>query len=204
MSMVQKQCSLLDNLKGRIPDSVIEQIPSIEEITTPLRLTHFLSQCGHESGNFERLFENLNYSADALRRIFPRYFTHEQAIAYARDPMKIGCRVYANRMGNGNEGSGDGYKYRGRGYIQLTGKDNYHAFSRYISEDCVKSPDLVAIKYPLASAAWFFTANNIWSICDKGDTDDVITDVTKKINGGTTGLPGRIKRFRELSVHFTP
>ncbi len=190
----------LNNLKGHIPDTVIAQIPDIKELTTPLRLTHFLSQCAHESSGFDRLFENLNYSADALRRIFPRQFTHEQAIACARDPVKIGNRAYASRNGNGDEASGDGYKYRGRGYLQITGLNNYQSFSHYIGEDCIKAPDLVATKYPLSSAAWFFTENKIWGLCDRGDSDIIITAVTKKINGGTNGLPDRIKRFRELSV----
>jgi putative chitinase len=188
----------LIKLKGYIPDSVIEQIPTIKEITTPLRLAHFLAQTAHESANFAAKFENLNYSADALRRVFPKHFTYEQAIAYARDPIRIGNRAYANRMGNGDEKSGDGYKYRGRGFIQLTGATNYKAFSQFIGEDCYANPDLVATKYPLSSAAFFFTTNHIWDVCDRGDSDNVVGDVTKKINPSMQGLVDRIKRFLEI------
>jgi putative chitinase len=100
-------------------------------------------------------------------------------------------------MGNGDEKSGDGFKFRGRGYLQTTGKTNYQEFSRFIGEDCISNPDLVATKYPLASAAFFFTSNRLWAICDKGSSDSVVTELTKKINGGTIGLPDRIEHFNE-------
>lgn len=191
----------LEKLKGHIPDNVIAQIPSIQtkfEINTPLRLAHFLSQCGHESGGFKFIAENLNYGAKGLRGVFSKYFpTDELAIAYERKPEKIANRVYANRMGNGNEESGDGYKFRGRGYIQLTGKDNYKAFSDAIKEDCQVNPDLVATKYPLLSAAWFFHKNGLHKIADSGATDTVVTSVTKRVNGGVIGLSDRIKHFNE-------
>lgn len=189
----------LDNLKGHIPDLVLEQIPSIKEINTPLRLAHFISQCSHESAGFSRVFENLNYSSDALRRIFPKRFTYDHSIACARDPVKIGNCAYANRMGNGDEQSGDGYKYRGRGFIQLTGKVSYDSFGKFIGVDCINKPDLVATKYPLSSAAWFFTINNIWKVCDRGDTEDVIASVTKRINPALHGLADRTKRFKEIN-----
>jgi len=115
--------------------------------------------------------------------------------AYAHNPQKIGSRVYANRMGNGDEASGDGFTYRGRGYIQLTGKNTYQAFSGFIGEDCVADPALVATKYPLASAAFFFNSNNIWAICDRGANDATVTSVTKAVNGGTHGLAERIQNF---------
>jgi putative chitinase len=116
---------------------------------------------------------------------------------YERKPEKIANRVYASRMGNGNEASGDGSKYKGRGYIQLTGKINYTNFSKFIGEDCVSNPDLVATKYPLSSAAYFFNSNKLWSICDKGSSPDVVTLVTKRVNGGTIGLADRQKHFKE-------
>ena len=191
----------LDNLKGHIPDSVISQIPETAKkfnITTPLRLAHFLSQCGHESVNFTAKSENLNYKAKGLTSIFKKYFINESvALPYEKQPEKIANKVYSNRMGNGDENSGDGFKFRGRGYIQLTGKDNYKNFSKFIGEDTISNPDLVATKYPLASAAFFFDSNKLWSICDKGADDATVTAVTKRVNGGTIGLPDRIKHFKE-------
>lgn len=190
----------LDALKGHIPDAVIAQIPATAarfNITNPLRLAHFLAQCGHESGGFKAVQENLNYSADGLKRIFGKYFPGDLATSYARNPEKIASRVYGSRMGNGDESTGEGYKYRGRGYIQLTGKSNYTNFAKFIGEDTVGNPDLVATKHPLASAAFFFDSNKLWSICDKGADDATVTAVTKRVNGGTIGLPDRIKHFKE-------
>ena len=190
----------IEKLKGHIPDAVLAQIPDTAKkfnITNNLRLAHFLSQCGHESGGFKAVSENLNYSADGLKKIFGKYFPGNLNEAYARQPEKIASRVYGNRMGNGDEASGEGYKFRGRGYIQLTGKANYTNFTKFIGEDCVANPDLVATKYPLASAAFFFDSNKLWSICDKGADDATVTAVTKRVNGGTLGLPDRIKHFKE-------
>ncbi len=187
-------------LKGHIPDAVIAQIPDTAakfNITSNLRLAHFLAQCGHESAGFKAVSENLNYSADGLKKIFPKYFPGSLNESYARKPEKIASRVYGGRMGNGDESTGEGFKFRGRGYIQLTGKSNYTKFAQFIGEDVVANPDLVATKYPLASAAFFFDSNGIWSICDKGASDDVVTAVTKRVNGGTIGLPDRIKHFKE-------
>jgi putative chitinase len=189
----------LEALRGHIPDAVLAQIPDTAakfNITTNLRLAHFLSQCGHESGNFTAVKENLNYSGDGLLRIFPRYFNTGTNASYARQPEKIANRVYADRMGNGNEASGDGYKFRGRGYIQLTGKQNYTAFGRAIGEDILSNPDLVATKYPLASAAFFFNNNNLWTICDKGADEATVTSVTRRVNGGTIGLAQRLAEFK--------
>lgn len=187
-------------LKGKIPDAVLDQLPNVIskfELNTPLRLAHFLAQCGHESGGFKLTQENLNYSAQGLQGVFGKYFPGNLEESYARQPQKIASRVYANRMGNGDEASGEGWKFRGRGFIQLTGKDNYKAFSAAINEDCVANPDLVSTKYPLASAAWFFHKNGIHKIADGGATDAVVTSVTKRVNGGTIGLPDRIKHFKE-------
>jgi putative chitinase len=191
----------LDKLKGHVPDSVIAQIPETAakfNITNTLRLAHFLAQCGHESGGFKAVSENLNYSAKGLRGTFGKYFpTDALAVAYERKPEKIANKVYSSRMGNGDEASGEGWKYRGRGYIQLTGKSNYSKFDGTVGDDIVGNPDLVATKYPLASAAFFFDSNKLWSICDKGSDDATVTAVTKRVNGGTIGLADRIKHFKE-------
>ena len=190
----------LQNLKGHVPDAVIAQIPDTAKkfnITNPLRLAHFLAQCGHESGGFKSVSENLNYSADGLKKIFGKYFPGNLNESYARQPEKIASRVYGSRMGNGDESTGEGFKFRGRGYIQLTGKQNYTNFAKFIGEDTVSNPDLVATKYPLASAAFFFDSNKLWSICDKGSDVATVTAVTKRVNGGTIGLPDRIKHFNE-------
>ena len=189
----------LDALSKKVPANVMDEIPLIIEkfgIDGPLRLSHFLSQCAHESGNFKFVKENLNYSADGLRKIFPKYFpTQEIAEKYARQPEKIANKVYANRMGNGDEASGDGWKYKGAGYIQLTGKDNYAAFDKFVDDDIMANPDLVATKYPLTSAAFFFHKNKLWDVCDKGHSHDVVLAVTKRVNGGTHGLDDRQKNF---------
>jgi putative chitinase len=191
----------LDKLKGHIPDAVIAQIPDTAarfNITNNLRLAHFLSQCGHESGSWTAVRENLNYSAKGLMGIFKKYFSNATlANAYQRQPEKIANRVYANRMGNGDEHSGDGYKFRGRGYIQLTGKENYSKFDATVPENIIADPDLVATTYPLASAAFFFNSNKLWSICDRGATPEIVTAVTKRVNGGTIGLSDRVKHFIE-------
>jgi putative chitinase len=190
----------LEKLKGHIPESVIAQIPDTAKkfnITNNLRLAHFLAQCGHESAGFKAVSENLNYSADGLKKIFGKYFPGNLNESYARQPEKIAARVYASRMGNGDETSKEGFKFRGRGYIQLTGKNNYTNVTKFIGEDCVSNPDLVATKYPLASAAFFFDSNKLWSICDKGADDATVTAVTKRVNGGNIGLADRIKHFKE-------
>jgi putative chitinase len=192
----------IDKLKGHVPDTVITQIPGVLdkfEINTPLRLAHFLAQCGHESGGFKVVSENLNYGAAGLQSIFKKYFTAESAKEYQRKPEKIANIVYANRMGNGNQASGEGYKFRGRGFIQLTGKDNYTAFDKTVEDDILANPELVATKYPLLSAAWFFHKNGLHKIADEGATDVVVTKVTKRVNGGTIGLPDRIKHFNEYN-----
>jgi putative chitinase len=190
----------LEKLKGHVPDAVIAQIPDTAtkfNITNPLRLAHFLAQCGHESGGFKAVSENLNYSAKGLVGTFGKYFNSTTAAQYERKPEMIASRVYGSRMGNGDEASKEGYKFRGRGYIQLTGKSNYTNFAKFIGEDTIANPDLVATKYPLASAAFFFDSNKLWSICDKGADTATVTAVTKRVNGGTIGLDDRIKHFNE-------
>jgi putative chitinase len=190
----------LEKLKGHVPDVVIAQIPDTAakfNITNPLRLAHFLAQCGHESAGFKAVSENLNYSAKGLVGIFGKYFNAATAAKYERKPEMIASRVYGGRMGNGDESTKEGYKFRGRGYIQLTGKSNYTALTKFIGEDCVNNPDLVATKYPLASAAFFFDSNKLWSICDKGASRSVVESVTKRVNGGLIGIDDRWKHFQE-------
>jgi putative chitinase len=191
----------LEKLKGHIPDNVISQLPETIakfELNTSLRLAHFLAQASHESGGFKALNENLNYGAKGLVTTFKKYFpTEDLAKQYERKPEKIANKVYGGRMGNGLEVTGEGWKYRGRGYIQLTGKDNYKAFDFVVTESIIDNPDLVATKYPLLSAAWFFYKNGLHKLADGGATDAVVTSITKRVNGGTIGLPDRIKHFKE-------
>jgi putative chitinase len=189
----------LNKLKGHVPDNVIAQIPDVMakfKIDTAVKLSHFLAQCGHESGGFKVVNENLNYGAKGLNTIFKKYFpTEEKAKLYERKPEKIANLVYGNRMGNGPETSGEGYKFRGRGYIQLTGKANYTEFDKVVTENIVENPDLVATKYPLLSAAWFFHKNCLGKCVDASDAS--VLSVTKCVNGGTIGLEDRKKHFKE-------
>jgi putative chitinase len=192
----------LMGLKGILPNAVIAQIPETAlkfGITSNLRLAHFLAQCALESMEFKATVENLNYRAARLQQIFPKYFRGINTAPYANNPAKIANRVYANRMGNGNEASGDGFKFRGRGYIQLTGRNNYKSFTGFIGEDCIANPDLVATKYPLASAAFFFDSNNIWSICDRGASDAVVLAVSTRVNGRNPhAVPERTRYFKKF------
>ena len=198
----------LSRLKGHVPDTVIAQIPSIQEkfgVNTALRLAHFLAQAGHESGGFRVTQENLNYSAKGLTGIFKKYFKRPdgtvdepKAAAYAKKPEKIANLVYGGRMGNGPESSGEGYKFRGRGYILLPGKDNYTAFGKSIGIDMLVNADSVASTHALTSAAWFWSKNKLNEIADTGATDEVVTKITKRVNGGTIGLADRIKHFKEF------
>ena len=167
---------------------------------TPVRAAHFFAQTAHETGNFKAFSENLNYSADGLNKIFPKYFKNagRDANAYHRNPEKIVNIVYASRMGNGNEASGEGWKFRGRGALQLTGKDNYAAFAKYLNKpEIMTNPDLVATTYSFESAMFFFDKNKLWDICDKGINDAAILALTKRINGGTHGLDDRNQKTKK-------
>jgi putative chitinase len=175
-----------------------DMLASKYEINSGLRLAHFLGQCAHESGGFQVTEENLNYSADGLAKIFPRYFRDKNTNEYARQPEKIANLVYANRMGNGDTGTGDGYRFRGRGLIQLTGKDNYSAFA---SNSGITLDEAVAyMSTPpgeVESAAWFWHKNGLNALADKDD----VTGVTKRVNGGTIGLDERqhfTQEFKEV------
>jgi putative chitinase len=169
---------------------------------TPVRAAHFFAQCAHESGGFKAFNENLNYGAKGLQGIFKKYFPDAATAAkYERKPEMIANRVYASRMGNGDEKSGDGYKYRGRGAIQLTGKSNYLAFSKHIGDpEVMTNPDIVATKYSFESAMFFFETNGLWAICDKGVDDAAILALTKRINGGTHGLDDRKEKTKKYAV----
>ncbi len=190
----------LEKLKGHIPDVVLAQIPDTVakfDLGTPLRLAHFLAQCGHESAGFKAVTENLNYGAKGLQSIFKKYFpTEAKALEYERKPEKIANLVYANRMSNGDEASGDGWRFRGRGYIQLTGRANYTAFNRFVDgDDVVANPDLVATKYPLLSAGWFFNSNGIHRLADGGASKANVEAVTRRVNGGLIGIDHRLSEF---------
>ena len=191
----------MEKLKGQIPDHVYDQIPDVVaafEVNTPLRLAHFLAQCAHESGDWKFKVENLNYSAAALQSVFRKYFPDEATSAqYSRKPEMIANKVYASRMANGDEASGDGWRFRGRGYIQLTGRQNYTKFNESVEEDLLENPDLVADKYPLLSAAWFWSSNNLNKIADEDSSDEVVTKITKRVNGGTHGLEDRLSKFKK-------
>ena len=179
-------------------DGLAQCLPDILEkyaIDTHLRVAHFLAQTAHESAGFSHFVENLNYSATGLENTFPKYFRNVSASAYARNPEKIANHVYANRMGNADEASGDGWKFRGRGMIQLTGRDNYAAFSKDSGVDATENPEyLSTFEGAAESAAWYWKERNINK---PADTDDVVT-VTKLINGGTLGLDER-KRLLEIA-----
>jgi putative chitinase len=159
---------------------------------SPERAAHFFGQTAHETGNFTSFIENLNYSADGLKKIFGKYFPNNLAESYARQPEKIGSRVYANRMGNSDEASKDGFLFRGRGALQTTGKSNYKALSGYLKKpEIMTNPDLVANEFAFESALYFFESNKLWAITDKGVNAETILALTKRINGGTNGLDHR-------------
>ena len=182
-------------LRLKIPSKVLDELPSVIDtfkINSINKLSNFLAQCAHESGNFKFVTENLNYSAEGLLKIFPKYFSKETAEIAARKPEMIANIVYSNRMGNGDKASGDGWKYRGRSYLQLTGKMNYSQFGNFIGVDLLKEPDLVATKYALTAAAWFFEYKNLWVLADNGIDNDTIKQLTKKINGGYNNLEDRM------------
>jgi putative chitinase len=197
---------MLNKLHNKIPIQVLNELGDVMKqfnITNSFRLTHFLAQVAHESGNFRFVRENLNYSTEGLLKVFPKYFDRNTAPLYARKPEQIANIVYESRMGNGNRNTGDGWRFRGRGYIMITGKNNYKAFGDYIKVDLVKDPDLIASKYPLTSAAWFFEKRKLWEICDRGVDMATIRRVSILINGGTIGMADRISKtnvFNRLLV----
>jgi putative chitinase len=178
---------------------VLEQLLDDYDISTPLRVAHFIVQCAHESGNFVFIKENLNYKAASLRKIFGKYFpTDELAAQYANKPEMIANRIYANRMGNGDEASGDGYRYCGRGLIQLTGKDNYTFFAGSLDISVEEASEYLATFEGAAqSACWFWEQNNLNRFADAND----VKGLTKAINGGYIGLDDRISHT-EHALHI--
>lgn len=172
----------LSRLKDKIPSEVYKDLTDVcikYKIDTPLRVCHFLAQCAHESGDFKRTSENLNYDMTGLLRVFPKYFNISNVEHYVHQPVEIASRVYANRMGNGDEASGEGWLYRGRGYMQLTGKYNYTAFDATVTDNIVLNPEMVATKYPLESAAWFWNSRKLNDLADTGADQQVVAEVTK-------------------------
>jgi putative chitinase len=176
----------------------LDQLLDDYDITTPLRVAHFVAQCAHESGNFVFIKENLNYKAASLQKIFSKYFpTGELAAQYANKPEKIANRIYANRMGNGPESSGDGFRYCGRGLIQLTGKDNYTFFAGSLNIPVEEASEYLATFEGAAqSACWFWEQNNLNRFADANDTKGL----TRAINGGYIGLEDRISHT-EHALH---
>jgi len=201
MSLVNLQQKIGVTADGAFGPGTLKAASAFYKLS-PNRAAHFFAQTAHESGNFKTFSENLNYSAKGLRGIFRKYFpTDALANAYARQPMKIANRVYANRMGNGPESSGDGWKFRGRGALQLTGHDNYQAFANYVNRpDVMTNPDLVAGELCFESALWFFDRNKLWGICDQGVNDAAILALTKRINGGTHGLDDRKQKTKKYAT----
>ena len=178
----------------------LNQVCEKYEINTALRIAGFLSQCGHESGGFRYTVENFNYSAARLLMVFPHYFNADSAKNYEYKPEKIANRVYANRMGNEDEASGDGWKYRGRGLIQLTGKDSYAAFSMAADNNSLVEPDLLEQPELAAmSAGWYWSTRKINSLADAQD----VLGMTKRINGGTNGLDDRQMRYSRLIEYYS-
>jgi putative chitinase len=192
---------MLNKLHNKIPLEVINELGGVIKqfnITNSFRLTHFLAQVAHESGNFKHIRENLNYSAEGLIKVFPKYFSKETALWYARKPQAIANMVYNGRMGNKLK-SNDGWNFRGAGYLQLTGRTNFKAFSDFIGDPKIMDdPSLVATKYPLTSAAWFFEKNKLWAICDEGVHSDVVKKVSYRVNGGYNGLADRLSKTNVL------
>ena len=192
MSLISLQKKIGATADGAFGPGTLKAAATFYKMS-PERAAHFFGQTAHETGDFALFSENLNYSASGLDKIFGKYFPDKLEDQYARQPMKIANRVYANRMGNGDEASGDGWKYRGRGALQLTGKSNYEAFSKYLNKpEIMQNPDLVADQYAFESAMFFFDNNKLWALCDKGVDDGVILALTKRINGGTNGLDHRM------------
>jgi putative chitinase len=200
MSLINLQKKIGTTADGAFGPGTFKRAAAFYKLS-PNRAAHFFAQTAHESGNFKTFSENLNYSAKGLRGTFGKYFpTGLSAQMYARQPQRIANRVYANRMGNGPESSGDGWKFRGRGALQLTGKNNYQAFADYVRRpDIMDNPDIVATELAFESALWFFDKNRLWSICDRGVNEAAIVALTRRVNGGLHGIDDRrakTKKYR--------
>jgi putative chitinase len=182
---------------GLLGPNTLRKMKVVFSFDSNEKLAHFIGQIAHETGNFRFTEENLKYSPDTLRRVFSNYFkSYAEAMEFAYNPEKIANRVYANRMGNGDEASGDGYKFRGRGAIQLTGRNNYTIFAgKMYDRSILTNPGLVATKYYFESALFYFTQNRLWNLCNKVDNESIV-ELTKRINGGTNGLQDRIEKTK--------
>lgn len=192
---------LTQKLKLKIPSKVLSELPEVIDtfkIDSVNKLAHFLAQCAHESGNFKFTVENLNYSAEGLLKVFSKYFSKDTAAIAARKPEVIANIVYSNRLGNSDRASGEGWKFRGRGYVMLTGKVNYKAFGDYIGVDLLSNPDLVATKYPLTVAGWYFETKRLWQLADRGIDEETIKAITRRVNGAYIGLADRISKTKTI------
>ena len=201
MSLVNLQKKIGVTADGAFGPGTLKAAAAFYKLS-PDRAAHFFAQTAHESGGFKAFSENLNYGAKGLRGIFGKYFqTDAIAKAYERQPQRIANRAYANRMGNGDEASGEGFAFRGRGALQLTGKFNYSEFAKYVNRpDVMTNPDIVATELAFESALWFFDKNKLWSICDQGVNDAAILALTKRINGGTHGLDDRKLKTKKYAA----
>jgi putative chitinase len=196
-------------LKGKIPQKVYDELPMVIEkykINTVNRLAHFLGQCSHESAGFTAVRENLNYSAQGLANTFPTRFAvdpkakvktpNQLALSVQRKPEDIANIVYANRMGNGSADTNEPFIFSGKGFLQTTGKINFQQFDNEVVDDIMKNPDLVATKYPLLSAGFFWFKNNLNTLADGGVNNATITSVTRRVNGGVNGLNDRVEKTK--------
>jgi len=194
--------SLRDRVLLLVPNHLIDITSSVFDlykINTVERCSHFLTQVIHESMRFRVKEENLKYSKEGLLFVFKKYFDEKTAKEYEFKPEKIANRVYANRLGNGDEASGDGWKYRGRGFIQITGKANYEAITKDLHVDYLNNPDLLLDdNHAMISAGWFWNKNNLNLLADQGVDNDTIVKVTRRVNGGSNGLSDRLKIFHEV------
>jgi len=203
MKALQARCGATPD--GAFGPNTAKAIAKQYELS-PERAAHLLGQSAHESGYFKLTEENLNYSEDALNRVFRRYFGEgkENAADYARNPEKIANYVYMDKNRSkggalGNTEDGDGWRWRGRGFLQCTGRTNYRKFAAEMRlPDVMKDPDLVATEYAFESAFWFFQRNGLFKIADKGVNDDVITEITRRVNGGTHGLDDRLDKTKKI------
>jgi len=195
--LIENRLDLVRLVGDKLPKVVLNELPNLRGLggTNPIQWIHFFAQTGHESGGFIYRTENLNYSINGLLKTWPEFFTITNAWIYANKPEQIANRVYANRMGNGDEKSGDGWKFRGRGFIQITGRANYEDLSKWISIDLLKNPNWVSVVAPLWTAYWWFWRNEVWDLCIDLD-ENSIRRVTQRINGGLNGLNDRIERTK--------
>lgn len=203
MSLIKLQEKIGVKADGSFGPATLKAAANYFKIT-PVRAAHFFGQTAHETGGYTLFTENLNYSATGLKSVFGKYFPDNLSELYAHQPHKIGARVYANRMGNGDEASGEGYKFCGRGALQTTGKENYQAFADSIAKpEIMENPTLVASDFSFEAAIFFFNKNKLWVIADKGINDAAILEITKRINGGTNGLDDRMSLTKRYYTWLT-